>query len=647
MKFKKLLCFIFAASFLLLTACQNNGKISDNEKKAAAGFTAAANKKIYDMLNFNDKDEVMLAQMDCLDNPEVIQIVNENGDITFSQQGYSFINDLKPSPDEVNPSLWNNSQLNKYYGLFVVEEDFLYQVRGYDVTNLTVIAKDEGYIVINPMSNIECASAAMQLIYRDIGVRPILSVILTTPSVDCWGGIQALVNLNKEHFNQSFDIIAPSGFEENVMDQYKVLPEEKAKLNAYQNGHYIEHSQKGALSVGNGLSAYSGSSVMYVSPNVYIEEDKTISINSVELEFSLENMDGTNFMNVFIKDRGVLYLAENAGSSLQNLFDLASGKNYDPNQWAKFLLDTLAKYQYALSTVVQAHNWPHKGNDGATLYIKDTAKAYKYIHDQTVYGINQGLSKSEILDNMRLPEDLNKVWYLRQYSQTVKNCAENVYDLYMKDYIVDFTKISCMPDDKKARKFIEYMGDDKSKILKQAKEDFNKGEYQWVCEITKLLILDDPNDEQAKYLCADALEQLAYLSESGVDRNLYLTYAQELRGQVNQDDSVYIIDPSIRDKMTVDGILDLLSSKVNKDEAQKQDFTFNLYIKDMDENYCVEFDDGVMLYYKSDRLNSANASIHTNKNLLFSFIYKDEYNQNYMTVYGDMNVIDVLNKIFT
>ena len=279
-------------------------------------------------------------------------------------------------------------------------------------------------------------------------------------------------------------------------------------------------------------------STSYISPTLEITQTgEKHTIDGVEIEFQLTpGTEAPAEMNFWIGSKNALWMAENCTGTLHNLYTLRGAQVRDGNAWAEYIMESLALYGDKADVVFQSHNWPHWGNDIIQEYMINTAAVYKFINDQTLLYINEGYTETEIANMIQLPEELEKVWYTRQYYGTVSHNSKAVYEKYMGWYDANPVHLAELTPSDYAKKLVEYFGDTDA-VLEKAKEDFAKGEYQWVAQITNTLVFADPENTDARYLCADALEQLGYQAESGPWRSAYLCAAQELRNGTNTDDA--------------------------------------------------------------------------------------------------------------
>lgn len=576
------------------------------ESKEASQYTKEANDKVYAMLDFDDKAEYENATKGLIASPEKLEIYDENGKLVWSQEAYSFIEN--DSPDTANPSLWRNTQLNHTYGLFEVT-DGIYQVRGYDMTNITFVKGDSGWIIFDPLMTSECSSAALELVNDNLGEYPIKAVIFSHSHVDHFGGIEGILT-EEQIKNEDILLIAPENYEEYVVSENVYAGTAMGRRASYQYGSILEKSEKGALSIGIGMGQSNGT-IRYISPNTDITQiGQELEIDGVKMVFQLTpGTEAPAEMNTWFPDKNALWLAENCTGTLHNLYTLRGAEVRDGNAWAEYLMESLALYGKDVEVVFQSHNWPHWGNETINKYITDTAAVYKYINDQTLLYINQGYTETEIANMIKLPDELEKVWYTRQYYGTVAHNAKAVYEKYMGWYDANPVHLNELEPTEQAKKFVEYMGDPK-KILEKAMEDFNKGEYQWVAEVTNILVYNNPDNTDARYLCADALEQLGYQAESGTWRNVYLSAAQELRYGTNTDPNTRSSGANISSKMTPPMILEFMGIKA--DTIKIQDLSFTAQIELPDSSYTVIVKNGVILYQEGITTKTPDVTWTTN-----------------------------------
>ena len=608
------------------------------QAKGASGITAQKNREVYETLDFSDEREMEFAARGLICAPESLELVDAEGKVIWSQDAYAFLEE--EAPDTANPSLWRNTQINHLYGLFEVVEG-IYQVRGYDMSNITFIKGDTGWIVFDPLMSVECAQAAKALVDQQLGEYPVKAVVYSHTHVDHFGGVKGVISQEQVDRGE-VQVIAPEGFEQHAVSENVYAGTAMSRRAAYQYGALLEPGDQGALGIGIGMGQSSGT-ISYISPTVSITyTGQTLTVDGVEMEFQLTpGTEAPAEMNTWLPQKNALWLAENCTGTLHNLYTLRGAQVRDGNAWACYIMEALARYGDQAQVVFQSHNWPHWGQEEIVEYMENTAAVYKFIHDQTLHYINQGYTAQEIAGILTLPEALNKVWYTRQYYGTLSHNIKAVYQKYMGWYDANPVNLNALPPEQYAAKLVEYLGDTQQ-VLEMAKADMEAGEYQWVAQITNALVYADPENLQARYLCADALEQLGYQAESGPWRNAYLTAALELR-MGGQEGGGATTSGDIQRNMSVPLMLDYLGIRLDSAAAQDVNGKINLVVTDLEEQYVLTLRSGVLLYQQGVQDPEANATWQMPKAALFALLQGNAGGVRQMAqIQGDQSLLDQL-----
>ena len=626
---KKLTANLLAMMLLLASTCCAESLTEElgltTEPKPATAYTAEVNSAVYSMLDFADTSEYDNAVRGLIDAPEVLELTDAEGNVIWSQAAYSFLDDYEQAPDTVNPSLWENTRNNHAYGLFEVCPG-IYQVRGYDMANLTVIKGNTGWIVFDCTMSMETAQAAMQLIEKNLGSYPVKAVVISHSHADHFGGIggviatedvaDASLPIEEQIASGKVPVIVPEGFAEHAISENIYAGKAMSRRANYQYGVLLTPSVTGKMAQGIGMGQSTGT-VTYFAPTYEIRETGTkLTIDGVEMEFQMTpGTEAPAEMNTYFPQLKALWMAENCTGTLHNLYTLRGAAVRDGAAWAKYITEAITLYGDETEVVFQSHNWPHWGNAVAIEYLENSAAVYKFINDQTLTYLNQGYTSDEISNMIELPEALEKNWYTRQYYGTVAHNSKAVYQKYMGWYDANPVNLNPLTPTESAKKWVEYLGDVEV-VLRMAKADFDKGEYQWVAEITNVIVFADPTNEAARLLCADALEQLGYQAESGPWRNAYLTAALELR-YGNQGTNVGLQKGGgIVMQMTPAMIFDYMGILMDKEAMTDQDFTINVTLSDLKQQHVLHAKNGVLLVYENTRREDADVSITCPKNAL-------------------------------
>lgn len=626
---KKLTANLLAMMLLLASTCCAESLTDElgltTEPKPATAYTAEVNSAVYSMLDFADTSEYDNAVRGLIDAPEVLELTDAEGNVIWSQAAYSFLDDYEQAPDTVNPSLWENTRNNHAYGLFEVCPG-IYQVRGYDMANLTVIKGDTGWIVFDCTMCSETAQAAMQLIEKNLGSFPVKAVVISHSHADHFGGIggviaaedvaDASLPIEEQIASGKVPVIVPEGFAEHAISENIYAGKAMSRRANYQYGVLLTPGVTGKMAQGIGMGQSTGT-VTYFAPSYEIKETGTkLTIDGVEMEFQMTpGTEAPAEMNTYFPQLNALWMAENCTGTLHNLYTLRGAAVRDGAAWAKYITEAITLYGDETEVVFQSHNWPHWGNEVAIEYLENSAAVYKFINDQTLTYLNQGYTSDEISNMIELPEALEKNWYTRQYYGTVAHNSKAVYQKYMGWYDANPVNLNPLTPTESAKKWVEYLGDVEV-VLRMAKADFDKGEYQWVAEITNVIVFADPANEAARLLCADALEQLGYQAESGPWRNAYLTAALELR-YGNQGTNVGLQKGGgIVMQMTPAMIFDYMGILMDKEAMADQDITINVTLSDLSQQHVLHVKNGVLLVYEKTHREDADVSITCPKNAL-------------------------------
>ncbi len=640
----------------------------NTDTKDASSYTTKANKSWLDRLDFNDKQEEEFAKKNCLEAPTALVIKDAQGNVVWDVSSYAFVQNYKDDasdvPGSINPSLYRNTRYNAYAGLFKVC-DGIYQVRGYDMANVSFIQTNNGWIVFDVLMCKEDMEEAKALFARYIKDHPdenlpslnnIKAIMYSHSHVDHYGGVYGLID--KETVEDTVAtasdkwsdqeaaleagktiVLAPEGFLEHVISENVYAGSAMARRAEYQYGTHLTPGPKGKLAMGIGLGQSIGQTGL-LNPTFNISKDETYTIDGVDVQFQLTpGTEAPAEMNAYFPKYNALWMAENCTGTMHNLYTLRGAEVRNADDWAKYILEAKQKFGDKATVIFQSHNWPHWGKEVINEYMENTAAAYQFIHDQTLHYINLGYTENEISHMLTFPEKLDKVWYTRQYYGTLSHNIRAVYQKYMGWYDANPVNLNPLPPEDEAKKWVEYLGDT-DKVLEKAQADYDKGNYQWVAKVTNTIVFADPKNTKARLLCADALEQLAYQSESGTWRNAYLTGALELRfGNQAIGSRKAGGSTDVRDQMTGKMMLDYISISCDLDKAAKDDLTFNLICTDSGEKFYVKRVAGAFLVYKNETNDKADATITaTRKQVMYGFMYKQKEALDAMTVTGDKTV---------
>ena len=533
-------------------------------------------------------------------------------------RSYSFLHDHW-IPYTVNPKLWAQGNLNLNAGLFMVTDN-IYQIRGLDLANMTFIRGNTGWIIIDCLSTKETAEAAIQFVNRYFGEFPIHAVIITHSHEDHYGGISAVI----DHFaDEDAMIYVPVNFTDHVIEENVTAGIAMSRRGIYQFGVELFRDPKGQIDDGIGKTQSIGT--VTFSRNVQeITEAHTVKvIDGIDFEFLLAlDTEAPSEMFVYIPGELSLCIAEDCNATLHNLLTLRGAKVRDAAAWAKSIQNAIDLWGDTLTTVFGVHNWPRFGNQDCIDYLEKQRDVYQYINDQTLRLINKGYTLEEVGRMVKLPASLSEEWYNSEFYGTVIHNAKAVYQRYLGWYNGNPVNLNKLLPQEAAKKYVEYMGGEE-RVLEKARKSFEGGEYQWVAEITKHVIFANPDHKEAKLLCADALEQLGYVAESGIWRNEYLMGAQELRYGVIPINEAFI-SYDVLENIPLGNILYLLSIRIDGLKAGELNYKINFIITERNEKATTEVKRGVFRYLSDKLSETAAVTVTMPKEVLYELVTSNE-----------------------
>lgn len=610
----------------LIAACndESNGGSSgggagtvktDNSVKGATEATKAANKKIADSLPFNDKSDFEDAKRGLLERPDTLTIKNANGDVIWDLEEYKkYIADDKPAPDTVNPSLWRNAQLCMEYGLFEVIPDKVYQVRGYDLSNITFIKGNTGWLVYDTLISPETAKAALDLVNQKLGPRPIVAVLHSHSHVDHYGGVRGIIN-QADVDSGKVKVIAPANFVEDAVSENVIAGNAMGRRAVYMYGALLPRNAEGGVNGGLGMTVSTGLPTLVLPTDTISASGQKMTIDGVDMEFQFTpGTEAPTEMNTFFPQFKAMWMAENTTNTMHNLLTLRGAQVRDALVWAKFLNDTINIYGPNVDVKFQSHHWPMWGHDKIIDYWQRQRDMYKYIHDQSVRLMNNGLIGSEIAEEIAMPPELNNFWPDRGYYGTLKHNSRAVYQRYMGWYDGNPADLDDLPPEPAGKKYVDYMGGADA-ILEKAKRDFDNGEYRWTAMVLKHVVFADPNNTSAKNLLADSFEQMGYQAESGPWRSVYLQGAYELRNGVPSAGGTDVASPDTISAMPPEMMFDYLGVRLNGPKAAGKNIKLNVTFDDLKKDYTLYVANGV-LNYEPGKIPNADASLTLSKDTM-------------------------------
>ncbi len=584
--------------------------LAEGPAKDATDLTRQSNQQWLQRLPFDDRsdfDNARRGLLEAVDQP----VVNADGKTVWDLQRYAFLNGEAPAT--VNPSLWRIAQLNTLAGLFKVSEG-IYQVRGLDLANMTLIEGEHGLIVMDPLLSVETARAGLAMYFRHRPQRPVVAVIYTHPHVDHFGGVRGVID-EADVKAGKVQVIAPQGFFEHAVSENVLAGPAMKRRAQYMYGAPLPRGPRGQVDAGLGKGVPANATVSLIAPTRLIEQPfETLRIDGVDIEFQLTpGTEAPAEMNLWFPQFKALCMAENASHVQHNVLTLRGAQVRDAKVWAHYLDQSLMRYGEQAEVVFAQHHWPTWGGAAIRDYLADQRDMYAFIDSQTLRLINRGLGPTEIAAELTsLPPRLASKWYSRDYYGSLSHNVRAVYQRYMGFYDGNPATLNPLPPSEAGAHYVKALGG-AERVLTLAREAYGSGDYRWVAELTRHLVFAQPDNSAARELQADALEQLGYQSENATWRNAYLTGAQELRNGVapaaskggSADDLVRALTPTL--------FFDYLGVRVDAAKAAEQDLTINWRFTDLNEDYALTLRNGVLTHRDHTRHGQADVEVKMSK----------------------------------
>lgn len=596
----------------LITACLSQPLLAADGAVAPSMQTTASNAAVLQTLPFSDRTDFESVSKGLI-APFKGQIKDAAGKVIWNVNAYDFLAKDK-APESVNPSLWRLAQLNAHAGLFEVSPK-LYQVRGLDLANMTIIEGDDGLIIIDPLTMAETARTALDLYYAHRPRKPVVAVIYSHTHVDHFGGVRGVID-EADVKSGKVKVYAPVGFMQHVMSENVMAGNAMSRRAQYQFGSLLPRSEKGQVDAGLGKSAPSGGTVTLIAPTDLIAEPlETRTIAGLQVEFQLTpGTEAPAEMNLYLPQLKALCMAENATQMMHNILTPRGAQVRDAKAWSQYLDDSLMRYGDKADVLFAQHNWPTWGGERIRTLLADQRDMYAFINDRTLHLLNQGLTPLEIAEAIKkLPGSLDQKWYTRGYYGSLSFNTRAVYQRYMGFYDGNPANLNPLPPVDAAKRSVEAMGGTAS-VLEKMRSAMASADYRWAAQLGNQLLFADPDNADARNAQAETLEQLGYQSENATWRNMYLTGAMELRNGVPPQSANTVSVDMVR-AMSPEMFFDYLAVRLDSDKAVAHDLTLNWTFDDVQKDFTLTLRNGV-LTHRAGLNPAADASVSLSRDTL-------------------------------
>ncbi len=517
------------------------------------------------------------------------------GNTVWDGDTYAFLDE--DCPDTVNPSLWRQSRLCAIQGLFEVAEG-IYQIRGLDLSNMTLIEGETGVIVIDPLISAETAAAGLGLYREHRGDRPVTGVIFSHSHIDHFGGVKG-VTTPEDVAAGRCPVLAPAGFVEHAVEENVYAGTAMSRRAAYMYGAVLPRGPRGAVGAGLGQTTSTGTPTL-IAPTVDISRTgQTETVDGVRIEFQLTpGTEAPSEMNFYFPDRRALCMAENATHTLHNLLTLRGALVRDPHVWSKYLTESINRYAARSDVLFASHHWPTWGTERLTEFLAVQRDLYGYLHDQTLRALNKGATGIEIAEDIELPPAISRAWHTHGYYGSVSHNVKAIYQRYMGWFDGNPATLWQHPPVESAKRHLDFMGG-AGEVVRKARESYAAGDFRWAAQVLNYVLFAEPGHDEARALQADTLEQLGFGAENGTWRNFFLMGAYELRhGSVG---TPTVADaPDIAAALTVEQLFDAIALRVDGPKAWSAALTIDWHVSDRNLVHRTQLRNGLLVHFDVD-----------------------------------------------
>jgi alkyl sulfatase BDS1-like metallo-beta-lactamase superfamily hydrolase len=590
---------------LLATGCERVPPAAPAGDATAA--TVASNQSMAKGLADAGEKDFDDARRGLIARPEG-QILGPDGAVLIDFAAFKFVEG--DAPPTVNPSLWRHARLNAEIGLFKVT-DGIHQLRGFDIANMTLIDSDSGWIVVDPLTATESASAALAFARQHLGDKQVAAIIFTHSHIDHFGGALGVISA-EEVAARSIPVIAPEGFLEEATSENVMVGTAMARRSAYQFGKDLQRSAKGLVDTGLGKAVAYGSFGILAPSLLISKPTEEHVVDGVRLVFhNVPHSEAPAELSFSIPERKAYCGAEILAQTMHNLLPVRGAKVRDTLLWAGYLQDALDQLGDT-EIYFASHNWPIWGKPRIAEFIRAHRDVYKYTHDQSVRLINAGYTPREIADEIRLPESLQKQFGARGYYGDLRHNAKAVYQFYIGAYDGNPANLDPLPPSESATRYLELIGG-ADKAVAAAQSAFDRGDYRWVAELLNQVMFAQPDHLPARELLIRTYEQMGYAAEAATWRNSYLTAASELRQgppKTGVDRSRFI---DVLSQTPVERFLEAMAAGLNGPDAEGVNLSINLVLSDSNESFVLWIENAVLHHRRGGPDANANATLKLSK----------------------------------
>ncbi|MEV4114276.1 alkyl sulfatase dimerization domain-containing protein [Nonomuraea sp. NPDC049695] len=557
----------------------------------------------HDKGDFADADRGFIGKL----SPAVIRTAD--GRVIWDNDSYDFLRG--ECPDTAHPSLWRQGRLCARQGLYEVTEG-VYQVRGLDLSNMTLVEGERGVLVIDPLISIECAAAALRL-YRDHrGDRPVTGVLYTHSHADHFGGVRGVTD-------GDVPILAPAGFMEHAVAENVYAGPAMTRRAVYMYGPALPRSPEGQIGCGLGMTTSTGT-VSLIPPTLDVTRTgQEETVDGIPLVFQLTpGTEAPAEMNFLLPDRRALCLAENATHNQHNILTLRGAQVRDARLWARYLNEAVSLFADRADVAFASHHWPTWGRDGIVRLLEQQRDMYAYLHDQTLRLLNKGLTGPEIAEVLHMPPGLEEVWHTRGYYGSVSHNVKAIYQRYLGWFDGNPARLWEHPPRESAVRYVECLGGG-SAVVELARRYIREKDLRFAAQLLNHAVFADEGNKEARDLLAEVYTRLGHGAENATWRNFYLMGALELSEGIVPA-TVDVTSPDLLTALTVEQVFDSLAIRVDGPRAWNERVSIDWQLTDLGERHRTTLSNGALIHQREPADESADLTLRLTKEQLVGLL---------------------------
>lgn len=560
--------------------------------KAPSKFTIEILKQAGSTLPFDDTRDFDEQKKGLIAPMKEMKIMADAGHVAWDMERFQFVHQQEAF-DSIHPSLLRQARLNNNYGVYEVIPG-IYQVRGFDLSNITFVRGKTGWIAFDPMISAETVRAAWNLFQEHVGEGlPVTAVIYSHTHGDHWGGVRGLIQ-EEDVRSGKVTVIAPDGFMDHTISENVYAGNAMNRRLFYQYALLLPASPHGFVDMALGKGVSAGTSGLIAPTRLVVDAIEEFEVDGLKMVFqNTPNTEAPREMNTYIPSLKALWIAENVCATQHNIYTLRGAPVRDALNWSKYIAQALHRFGMEAEVMFASHHWPRWGNARVQEVLRAQRDLYANLNNQVLHLANQGVTINQVHNIYQAPKSLQSQWHCRGYHGSFENNSRGVIQRFLGYWDGNPVNLLPAPEAESGAVFVEMMGG-AEKIITKCQELYNQGHYKIAQEIVNKLVQSDPQNATAKDLLADIFEQIGYQQENAGLRNSFLAAAYELRTGIPQGEIASSSSPDVVRAMSTELFLNFLGIRMDSKKAEGLRFTINLITPDNGEKFCIEMENATL-----------------------------------------------------